>query len=302
MRYAAALLALSCAAQHAAAVRRAQLQAPADFHADSFLFAGNISPQYSCLVLTDLDDGGTDTLRVALGDPRCVRVAIAAGLTIAVTQPLVVTRSVRIECDYGAAVIVPLVPPVPQPPLWDSLGGAAPQLAATGGAGVADNATLAGALPGACALDGGGVTRLITVPRTAPSGLRVNVTNVVLRSGFAGGSGPQDGGGAIFLAAPSSLMLLHHVTFVDNSASSNGGAVLLANTAALVALACRFDDNVRFCARCSLPYPFDAAHLLAARCWFWSRRRGFKCRAGGDQVVGRAQRERPGGRGGAGWH
>jgi predicted outer membrane repeat protein len=209
---------------------------------------------------------------------------------------------VRIECDYGAAVIVPLVPPVPQPPLWDSLGGAAPQLAATGGAGVADNATLAGALPGACALDGGGVTRLITVPRTAPSGLRVNVTNVVLRSGFAGGSGPQDGGGAIFLAAPSSLMLLHHVTFVDNSASSNGGAVLLANTAALVALACRFDDNVRFCARCSLPYPFDAAHLLAARCWFWSRRRGFKCRAGGDQVVGRAQRERPGGRGGAGWH
>jgi len=188
MRYAAALLALSCAAQHAAAVRRAQLQAPADFHADSFLFAGNISPQYSCLVLTDLDDGGTDTLRVALGDPRCVRVAIAAGLTIAVTQPLVVTRSVRIECDYGAAVIAPLVPPVPQTPLWDSLGGAAPQLAATGGAGVADNATLAGALPGACALDGGGVTRLITVPRTAPSGLRVNVTNVGLRSGFAGGA------------------------------------------------------------------------------------------------------------------
>ena len=248
MRFAAALLALSCAAHHVVAVRRAQLQAPSVavdlLHADSFLFAGSIDTQFSCLVLTDLDDGGSDTLRTAVGDPRCVRIAVAAGLTVALTRPLVVTRSLRIECDYAASVVAPLVPPAPRAPVWDSLGGAPPLRAATGAAGVADNSTLVGALPGACALDGGGVTRLITMPRTAPSGLRVNITNIIMRNGFADGSGPQDGGGAIFLAVPSSLMLLDHVTFVNNSAT-NGGAVLLANTSALIALACRFTDNVR---------------------------------------------------------
>ena len=245
---AAALLALS-AVHPAAGTRRAQLQVPssppsAAFHADTFIFGGGIDAQSSCVVFTDLDDNGSDTLRVAIGDPRCTRIAIAAGLTIALTRPLVITRSLRLECDYGAGLVAPLVPPVPRSTVWDSIGGSAPQRDAIGAAGVADNATLAGALPGACALDGGGVSRLITVPRTSPSGLRVNITNIVLRNGFADGGGPEDGGGAIFIAAPASLLVLDHVSFFNDSAT-NGGAILLANTSTLVALACRFADNVR---------------------------------------------------------
>ena len=249
---AAALLALS-AVRPAACARRTQLQVPsppsAGFHADTFIFGGGIDAQSSCVVFTYLDDDGSDTLRVAIGDPRCTRIAIAAGLTVVLTRPLVITRSLRLECDYGAALVAPLVPPVPRATVWDSLGGSTPQRDAIGAAGVADNATLAGALPGACALDGGGVVRLITVPRTAPSGLRVNITNIVLRNGFADGASPQDGGGAIFLAAPASLLLLDHVSFFNDSAT-NGGAILLANTSTLVALACRFADNVRLA--CSL--------------------------------------------------
>jgi predicted outer membrane repeat protein len=304
-RTTAALLALACVAHRAAAARdvglrgarRTQLQASqpsADFHADSFLFAGSIDPQFSCLVLTDLDDGGSDTLRTAVGDPRCARIAIAAGLTIALASPLTITRSLRLECDYAAAVVAPLVPPAPRGSVWDSLGGAAPR-AAIGAAGVAeDNATLAGALPGACALDGAGVSRLITVPRSSPAGLRVNITNILLRNGFADGSGPQDGGGAIFLAAPRSLMLLDHVSFANNSAS-NGGAVLLANTSTLVALACRFSDNVR---------ALSAQHALLRLCpgvltsciaACDGRGRvhcGIQRGAGADALLGGAQRER----------
>ena len=253
---AVALLALSAARPAAArdaafrgARRRVLLQAAAsppsgEFHANAFIFGGGIDVQSSCAVFTDLDDAGSDTLRTAVGDPRCTRVALAAGLTVALTRPLVITRSLRLECDYSAAVVASLVPPVPLSAAWDTLGGGAPRRDAIGAAGVADNATLAGALPGACALDGGGVSRLITVPRAAPSGLRVNITNIVLRNGFADGAGPQDGGGSIFIAALASLLVLDHVSFFNNSAT-NGGAILLANTSTLVALASRFVDNVR---------------------------------------------------------
>ncbi len=38
-----------------------------------------LSLSYACLVLTPLDDDGADTLRTALGDPRCAVVKLAGG-------------------------------------------------------------------------------------------------------------------------------------------------------------------------------------------------------------------------------
>jgi len=141
---AAVLLALSAtrpaAARDAAfrgARRRVLLQAAAsppsgEFHANTFIFGGGIDVQSSCAVFTDLDDGGSDTLRTAVGDPRCTRIALAAGLTVALTRPLVITRSLRLECDYGAAVVASLVPPFPLSAAWDTLGGGAPRRDAIG--------------------------------------------------------------------------------------------------------------------------------------------------------------------------
>ena len=63
-RACAALLALGCLARASALL---------DF------FGGAIDVSYACLVLTALDDGGPDTLRTALGDPRCAVVKLAAG-------------------------------------------------------------------------------------------------------------------------------------------------------------------------------------------------------------------------------
>ena len=213
---AAALLALSAARPVSA--RLVQLQAPSvdigaapqppsgEFHASTFVFGGGIDAQSSCVVFTDLDDGGSDALRIAVSNSRCTHISLAAGLTVALTRPLVITRSLLLDCNYGAAAVAPLVTPAPRAPAWDSLVGGALRRDAFGVADVADNTMLTGVLAGACALDGGGVSRLITVPRTAPSTLRDKITNIMLRDGFADGAGPQVGGGYIFLDAPASLL------------------------------------------------------------------------------------------------
>jgi hypothetical protein len=41
-----------------------------------------LSLSYACLVLTPLDDDGADTLRTALGDPRCAVVKLAGGCVV----------------------------------------------------------------------------------------------------------------------------------------------------------------------------------------------------------------------------
>lgn len=168
------------------------------------------------------------------------------------TSPLSVSRSVRIECNLAAALVAPLVPPA-WPRSWDSGGGnrGASTAGAPGAntAASAQNASVAGALTDACVLDGLGSSRIIDIPSSAPSGLRVNITGLVLRNGAATGATPS--GGALAVQSRNALVIVDHVTFVGNEADADGGAVWLRANNALIALGCRFTDNVRcVCAAC----------------------------------------------------
>ena len=157
-------------------------------------------------------------------------------VTLPAQSPLVIVRSVRIQCDYAASALVPVVPPAPRS--WDTSGGVG---RAGAPAAQPQNATAPGALSDGCVIESGGASQLLVVPASAPANLRVNITNVVLRRGAAGAAN----GGALALQATRTLVVLDHVTLADNSAQ-NGGAIFITGGSALVALGCRFTDNVRW--------------------------------------------------------
>jgi hypothetical protein len=161
------------------------------------------------------------------------------------TSELVVTRSVKIECDLPLALAAPFIPPASR---WDSFGGSRE---ATSPDAVTPINVVAGALPNACVLDGD-TTRLLMLPSSAPEGLRVNITGLTFRSGHAVGAGAAGSGGALAIQSTRAFVILDHDTFEDNRADADGGAVDVRANSALVALGCKFTANVRaHAARCA---------------------------------------------------
>ncbi len=165
------------------------------------------------------------------------------------TSELQLTRSVNIKCDLPLALAAPFIPPAPR---WDSFGGSRQAIDPNA---VTPINVVAGALPNACVLDGGGTTRLLLLHSSAPADLRVNITGITFRNGRAEG----DSGGALAIQSFRALVILDHDTFEDNTADADGGAVDVRSNSALIALGCKFTATVRAraarcaaCARCAL--------------------------------------------------
>ena len=178
--------------------------------------------------------------------------------------PLELTRSVRLECDYAASALVPIVPRTPRS--WDTFGGvnrAGAPLASPAGRmlNLTLNATHTGALTDSCVLFGGSTTNLLVIPASAPSGLRVNITNWVFRRGQSATSG-----GAISALSKNALLVIDHVTFDSNGASDNGGAIYVTSASALIVLSCLFKFNVRLRMRIGLSSRIRADINAACLC------------------------------------
>jgi predicted outer membrane repeat protein len=178
---------------------------------------------YKCLVLTGRDDGAPDTLRVALGDPRCAIVAIKGGVTVFVNPALgslPVRRSVSIVCEQLLAGLT--TPGGSLVPI---------RLANASNATAADR--LGAKMVAGCVLDGSLLSGQSVV--SVKSVKSFNVTDVKFVNGNA------VNGGALLLNA-TRLAVLDHCDFNNNAASANGGAVAAFNSA-LVIIGSVFSSN-----------------------------------------------------------
>lgn len=188
------------------------------------LILGSSDPlhTYKCLVLTGRDDGGADTLRTALGDPRCAIVALTGGVTVLVSPArgsLTVRRSVSVACEQLLAGLT-----IP------SLGSPIPTRLANASASLASNASaerLGAKLVKGCVLDGAQLAGSFQSIVSVKGGSSVNFTDIQ----FVNGGAPE--GGALLING-TRLVVVDHCSFTNNGATVSGGAVASINSALAV--------------------------------------------------------------------
>jgi len=106
---------------------------------------------------------------------------------------------------------------------------------------IAASMTIVGPGQGNLAIDGGDVTRLVTVDNGAAGAVTVEISGLTLRQGFATGAAPADRGGAIFMA--DEKLTLVDCSFTLNRAAGSGGAINVGANGTLIANGCSFTGN-----------------------------------------------------------